>query len=304
MRGKIIFSTRYLAWFSIWGPCETLITGRSSKNENDALLHAMYSIGIHWRPAPTEDPWSIGHSERHHGPIRDALTQIQAETEALAPDLALAIACKARNDAPRAHGVAPPAAVTGDLPRLPIGDNHHADPTIAGRHAAMQTDRATIERYKAADRLHDAPSLPDTNVPFVSVYQELRFHRHCLGWLRGRVHTVDGKTVNIQRDGKLVSSHESRTKLYVSGTPPPLPPPAAAPPRPAHAPASPTVPIRTHTPAGAPPSATRARPPSTRLVALDALAAGAGACVSFGPLRTSEAFAWMSFSSLALVVML
>jgi len=39
-------------------------------------------------------------------------------------------------------------------------------------------------------------------------------------------------------------------------------------------------------------------------VALDALDAGAGACVSFGPLRTSDAFEWMSVPSLALVVML
>jgi len=58
MRGEIIFSTRFLAWLSIWRPCETLITDRSSENGSDALLHAIYSMGVHWRPAPTEDPWS------------------------------------------------------------------------------------------------------------------------------------------------------------------------------------------------------------------------------------------------------
>jgi len=213
MRGEIIISALYLAWFSIWGPCETLITVRGSENENDALLHAINSMGIHWRPSPTEAPWSIGRNERHHGPIRDAFTRIQAEPLALAPDLALAMACKARNDAPRAHGLAPTTAFTRDLPRLLIGDNHHADPTIAGRHAAMQSARATMERYTAAERLQGALSHPGTNVPFVSVDQEVWLHRHRLGWLRGRVHSLDGKTVYIQRDGTLFSSHEARTKL-------------------------------------------------------------------------------------------
>jgi len=68
-------------------------------------------MGIHWRPAPTEAPWSVGRNERHHGPIRDAFLRIMADTPALAPDLALAMTYKARNDAPRAHGVAPTTAV-------------------------------------------------------------------------------------------------------------------------------------------------------------------------------------------------
>jgi len=184
-------------------------------------------MGIHCRPIPTEAPWSIGGNERHHGSIRDAFARIQAETPALAPDLSLAMAYKARNDAPRAHGVAPTTAVTGDLPRLLIGNNHHADPTIAGRHAAMQTARATVERYTAADRLHSALSHPGTNLPFMCVDKEVWFHRHLLGWLRGRVHSLDGKTVYIQRNGKLFSFHEARTKPYVSRTtPPPTAPPA------------------------------------------------------------------------------
>ena len=213
MRGVIVFSTLYLAWFAIWGPAETLFTDRGSENANDALINAVHSMGIHWRPVPTKAPWSIGRNESHHRPIRDAFLRIMSEIPALAPDLALAMSYKARNDAPRAHGVAPTTAVTGDLPRLLIGDNHHADPSIASRHSAMQTARATMERYTTADRLRGALSHPDTNVPFVSVGQEVWFHRHRLGWLRGRVHSLDGKTVYIQRDGTLFSSHEARTKL-------------------------------------------------------------------------------------------
>jgi len=94
-----------------------------------------------------------------------------SETPALAPDLALAMSHKARNDAPRAHGVGPTTVVTGDLPRLLIGDNDHDDPSIASRHTAMQTARATMERYTAADHLDGALSHPGTNVPFVSVGQ-------------------------------------------------------------------------------------------------------------------------------------
>ena len=173
MRGEIIFSTLYLSWFSIWGPCETLITDRGSENENAALLHAINPMGIHWRPAPTEAPWIIGRNQRHHGTIHEAFTRIQTETPALTPDLSLAMAYKVRNAAPRAHGVTPTTAVTGDLPRLLIGDNHDADPTIAGRHAAMRTARVTMERYTAADGLHGALSNSGTNVPFVSVDQEV-----------------------------------------------------------------------------------------------------------------------------------
>jgi len=193
MRGEIIISTLYLAWFAIWGPPETLITDRGSENENDALINAVHSMGVHWRPVPTEAPWIIGRNERHHGPIRDALLRIMSETPALAPDLALAMSYKARNDALRAHGVAPTTAVTRDLPRLLIGDNHHADPSIASRQSAMQTARATMERYTAADRLRGGLSHPGTNVPFVSVGQEVWLHRHLLGWLRGSVHSLDGK---------------------------------------------------------------------------------------------------------------
>jgi len=107
------------------------------------------------------------------------------------------MAYKACNDAPRAHGVAPTKAVTGYLPRLLTGDNHHADPTIAGRHAAMQSARATIERYTADARLHGALFHPGTSVPIVSVDQEVSIHRHRLGRLCGRVYSFDGKTISI-----------------------------------------------------------------------------------------------------------
>ena len=144
MRGEIFFSILYLTWFAICGPPETVRMDRGFENENDALIHALHSMLIHWRSARTEAPWSVGHNERHHGPIRDAFLRIVAETPALAPDLALAIAYKARNDAPRARDVAPTTSVTGDLPRLIIGDNHHADPTLAARASAMQTAQATM----------------------------------------------------------------------------------------------------------------------------------------------------------------
>jgi len=257
MRGEVTFSVLYLAWLSIWGCPETVITVRGSEIENDAMINALHAMGIHWRPIPTEAPWGIGRKERHHRPIRDAYTRIFAETPCLAPDLALAMAYKARNDAPRAHGIAPTTAVTGEPPRLLIGDNLHADPSIAARSTAMQAARASMERHTAADRLHGALSHPSTNVPFVHVGQPVWFHRDRHGWLRGVVHSLDGKTVYVLHGEKIFSAHESRTKPLVSR----LPPHHAR--QPDHAaPAPPTDPIRTHTPAP-PPAA--ALPPATRL---------------------------------------
>jgi len=113
----------------------------------------------------------------------------------------------------------------------------------------MQTARATMERCATADRLRGALSHPGTNVPFVSVGEEVWFHSHRLGWLRGSVHSLDGKTVYVRRDGKLFSSHEARTKPFVARSLPPPLPPAHAPPRPAAAPASRADPVRTHAPA-------------------------------------------------------
>jgi len=107
MRGEIVFSILYLSWFAIWGPPETRITDRGSKNENDALINAVHLMGVNWR-LPTEAPWSIGRGERHHGPIRDAFLRNMSATPALAPDLGLAMSYKARNDAPVPTASPPP----------------------------------------------------------------------------------------------------------------------------------------------------------------------------------------------------
>lgn len=92
MRGEIIFSIFYLVWLAIWGCMESILTDRGSENENDALIKAINSMGIHWRAAPTEAPSSISRNERHHCAIRDAFLRIMSETPLLVPEMALAIA--------------------------------------------------------------------------------------------------------------------------------------------------------------------------------------------------------------------
>lgn len=241
MRGKIVFAILYLAWLAIWGCPETVLTDRGPEAENDVVVNGLHSMGIHWRTAPTEAPWRIGRNERHHGHIRDAFLRMRTETPSLAHDLALAMAYKARNDAPRAHGVSPTTVVTGQPPRLLIGDNAHADPSIATRTRAVQTARATMERSTAADRLRGALSHPGTTATYDEVGQDVWFHRDKRGWLHGVVHALDGKTVSIRRDGKIFSAHEVRTKPYVN---------RSTPRRPTQAPTTaPPPPIRTHTPA-------------------------------------------------------
>ena len=160
MRGPDILSILYLTWLTIWGWPETCLTDGGSEVENDAFINALQSMGIPWRAAPTEAPWGIGCSERLHGPIRDAFLRILAETPTLATDLALAMAYKARNDAPRANGASPTPPVTSDPPRLIIGPNHHADPSMSARARAMHAARHTMEKYTAADRLRGALPLP------------------------------------------------------------------------------------------------------------------------------------------------
>lgn len=225
MRAEVMFTIANLIWFAIHGCPETMLMDRGSENENDAVMNGVTSMGIHWRAAPTEAPRSIGRIKRLDGPIRDAFLRIIAETPIHAPELALAMAYKASNDAPRAHGVAPTTAVTGEPPRLLIGDNIHADRTIPGRARAMQTARATMEKYTAADRLRGALSRPGTVVPYVKVGEDVLLHRERHGCLRGMVHSLDGNTVYVRRDGKIFSSHEVRTKPFVARTPPPRPPP-------------------------------------------------------------------------------
>lgn len=109
------------------------------------VINGLHSMDIHWRTAPTEEPWGIGRNKRHHGLVRDAFVRILTEIPALEPDPALAMAHKARNDAPRAHGVSPITLVTGEPPRLLVGDNTHADPSIAARARAMQASRGAME---------------------------------------------------------------------------------------------------------------------------------------------------------------
>eukprot|EP00168_Porphyra_purpurea_P013930 TRINITY_DN3929_c0_g1_i1.p3 TRINITY_DN3929_c0_g1~~TRINITY_DN3929_c0_g1_i1.p3 ORF type:complete len:266 (+),score=24.93 TRINITY_DN3929_c0_g1_i1:1134-1931(+) len=225
-------------------------------------------MGIHWRRISTEAPWATGRNERHHGPIRDAFRCAMAETPALSPDLDLAMRCKAGNDSPRAHGVVPTTGVTGDLSRLIIGDNHHADRFIAARATAMQTARNTMKRYTATDHLRGALSHPGINVPFVFVGQEVLFHWQRHGWLRGTVHSLSGNTVYVRHDRFLFSFQAARTEPYVahllpSAMPRPVParrpdatPPARlAPPSPGPHPtdAAWLDLIRSHAPASAPP---------------------------------------------------
>jgi len=169
------------------------------------------------------------------------------------------MAYKARNDAPCDHGVAPTTAVTGEPPRLHIGDNLHADTSIAARSTAMQAARAPMERHTTADHLRGALSHPDTTVSFVQVVQPVWFHPDRHGWLRGTVHSLDGKTVYVLQIDKIYSAHESRTKRFVSRLPPtpdrrpnldaPAPPPRPMDPIGTHASAPP--------PAVSLPSATR-----------------------------------------------
>jgi len=243
MHGSHTIALLYLTWLSIWGRPDTVMTDRGTEAESDAFINALHSMDVHWRPVSTESPWGIGRNERHHGPIRDAYIRITAEAPALAPDLALAMAYKARNDAPRAHGSSPTTAVTGEAPRLLIGDNLHTNPSIAARHRAMHTARATVEAYTAADGLRGAVSHPSTTVPFVEVGQAVWFYHDRQGWLRGTDHSLDGKTGYVRHNGRLFSSHESRTKPYVSRRPPPSPASHAQPV------SATTAPIRTHTPA-------------------------------------------------------
>jgi len=243
MHGSHTFALLYLTWLCIWSCPDSVLTDRGTEAENDGFIHALHSMGVHWRPFSFEASLGNGRYERHHGPIRDAYLRITAETPALASDLALAMAFKARNDSPRAHGSSPTTAVTEEAPRLLIGDNHNTDPAIAARHRAMQIAGATMEAYTATDRLRGALSHPGATVLFVEVGQAVWLHRDRQGWLRGSVHSLDGKNVYVRHNGCLFSSHEARNKPCVSRQPPQS---LASPTLPV---STSTAPIRTHTPA-------------------------------------------------------
>jgi len=158
------------------------------------------------------------------------------------------MAYKTRNDSSRAHSSSPTAAVTREAPRILIGDKCF-DTAIAARNRAMQTARASTESCSAADRLCGALPHPDTTFPFVEIGQAVWFLRDRQGCLRGTLHSFDGKTVYIRLNGRLFSSHKSRTRPFVSQRTPPSPAPLARP-----ASISP-APIRTHTPAPPAPAA-------------------------------------------------
>jgi len=206
-------------------------------------------MSVHWRPILREAPWGIGRNERHHGPIRYAYIRITAEAPSLAINLTFAMTYKARNDASRAHGSSPTAAITGEAPRLLIGDDHHFDTFIAARQRAIPTARGTMESCTAADRLRGALSHLGTIDSSYEVDQNVWFHRERQRWLRGSAHSLNDKTVYVRHNGRICSSHESRTKPFVSRRSSPSPVSHACPVSASHAP------IRTHTPASAAPSA-------------------------------------------------
>jgi len=181
--------------------------------------------------------------------MRDAILRILAETHALAPDLALAMAFNARKDALRAHGASPTPTVAGDQPLPIIGHNHNADPFISACVRAIHASRNIMENYTAADRLRGALTHPGTTIPFVEVGQEVWIHRLRHSWLRGAVHSLDGKTVYVRRNGQLFSSHGSRAIPYISRSPPTAPAASSPPAASASAPAPPAPAlIRTHSP--------------------------------------------------------
>jgi len=215
MRAELIVGLLYLSWFSRYGLCETVIADRGSNLHAPAVANSLHSMGIHLRVAPTEAPWSIGKTERHHGPIRSVFLRARAESPSVHADLLLALAYKARNDAPPASGASPTTAVFGERPRLLVGDNSHWDMSCAARAHAAQAASAALQSYTVWARLQGALSHPGTTVPYVTVGQHVLFYREKDGWLHGRVTSIDGKDVYVLRDGKLFSAHESRVKPYV-----------------------------------------------------------------------------------------
>ena len=72
MHGSHTIALLYLTGLSIRGCPDTFMSDRGTEAENDAFINALHSVGVHWRPIPTEAPWGIGRNERHHGPIRDS----------------------------------------------------------------------------------------------------------------------------------------------------------------------------------------------------------------------------------------
>mgnify|MGYP000161875051 CR=1 FL=1 len=106
--------------------------------ENDAFVNALKAMGAHWYAGPAEAPWNIGRNTRLREHCWDAFMRIFVEIPSLAPDLTIAMAYKACNDAP-AHGALPTTTVAGDEPNLVIGPTHLADTFIFAGAAAIHT---------------------------------------------------------------------------------------------------------------------------------------------------------------------
>ena len=215
MRAELVISVLYMSWMTRYGLGETIIADRGSNLRAPAVTNALHSMCIHLRVAPTESPWLIGKNERHNGPVRSALLQARTESPAVHVDLLLALAYKARNDAPSASGVSPTTAVFGERPRLLVCDNAHWDPFCAARPRAAQAASAAVDAYTVRDRLQEALSHAGAPLPYVTVGQHVLFHRAKAGWQHARVSSIDGKDVYVNRDNRLYSVHESRVKPYV-----------------------------------------------------------------------------------------
>jgi len=215
MRAELVIGVLYMSWLTRYDLCETVFEDRGSSLHAPAVANALHSMGIHLRVAQTRAPWSIEKNERHHGPVRSAVLRARAESPAVHVDLLLALVCKARNAAPRASGVSPTTTVFGERPRLLVGDNAHWDSSCAARARAAQAASAAMEVFTVRDRLQGALSHPGATVPYVTVGKHELFHRAKAGWQHARVSSIDSKNVDVTRDNRLYSVHESRVKPYV-----------------------------------------------------------------------------------------
>jgi len=69
-----------------------------------------------------------------------------------------------------------------------------------------------MKKYPAADRLRGAISHLFTISPLEMVAQVVWLERHHHGWLRDAVHSLDGKTIYVRRNGRLFSFQRSPKK--------------------------------------------------------------------------------------------
>lgn len=195
LRAELIVGVLYLSWLTRYGQCETVISDQGSNLDAPAVKNILCSIGVHFRVAPTEAPWSIGKNERHHGPTRTAFLRARAESSRVNPVLLLDLAYKSRNDEPQASGASPTIAVFGEHPRLMVGDNSQGDPSCAARARTSQAAMAALQTYTIPDCLQCVLSHPGTTVPYVTVGQHVLFYRDEKGWRHARVQSIDDKDI-------------------------------------------------------------------------------------------------------------